>query len=32
MKKALWVLAVPIALGAGITLFLWNPVEEKAPK
>jgi predicted ribosomally synthesized peptide with SipW-like signal peptide len=32
MKKAIWVLAVSIALGAGVTLSLWNSVEEKAPK
>ena len=30
MKKALWVLAAPIALGIGITLFLWSPQGERA--
>jgi len=30
MKKALWVLAASIALGIGMSLFLWNSVEEKA--
>jgi len=32
MKKAVWVLAVSMALGTGMSPFLWNSVEEKAPK